>query len=159
VLSALALLTALSFGFPVWLSGWSMEPALANGSLMLVDRLEPELVGVHRGDIVVFIPLPDTAGGYTSLTKRVIGLPGDLVMVGDGEVSVDGQRLAEPYVEPSQRAAMDGTAHVWLVPPGHVFVLGDARDRSLDSRYFGPVPISRIVGRVWMVLPTPFTHP
>lgn len=148
----------MSIGFPVWLSGWSMEPALANGSLMLVDRLQPELLGVSRGDIVVFIPLPRTAGDYASLTKRVIGLPGDVVRVGDGEVVVNGKRLREPYLDPAERAGMDGLTEQWRVPRGDVFVLGDARAHSLDSRIFGPVPISRIVGRVWLVLPTPFTH-
>jgi signal peptidase I len=124
-----------------------------------LDRLMP-LRDVHRGDIIVFrYPLqPDT-----DFVKRVIGMPGDSVSVKDKVVYINGKALDEPYVvhddpqiypdqpalpEPYRSRDQFGP---YQVPPGQYFAMGDNRDRSSDSRYWGTVPRSLIKGRAFMV--------
>ena len=115
---------------------------------------------IRRGDIIVFrYPLqPDT-----DFVKRVIGLPGDTVEVHDKVVSINGKPMAEPYVDPrrsddlSAAAAASGAVSVARSvrpvhrPEGQYFAMGDNRDRSSDSRYWGTVPRSMIKGRAFMV--------
>lgn len=98
-----------------------------------------------RGDIVVFA---SPEGGDQPLIKRVIALPGERVTVVDGAVFVDGGPLAEPYLRPDARTTCGGRGGCDLVvPPGHVYVLGDNRGDSNDSRAFGPVAADRIDGK------------
>jgi signal peptidase I len=85
--------------------------------------------------------------GDELLIKRVIALPGETVEIRDGHVYINGQQLQEPFTEEATRP---GRYSEVTVPPLHVFVLGDNRDRSNDSRSFGPVPIENIVGRAWL---------
>lgn len=127
----------------------SMVPTLQVGDRVLVNKLSDDFGGVHRGDVVVFeAPPAARSGDIADLVKRVIGLPGDTVEArDDGAVYVNGRRLDEPYL-PS------GTVTTNLpptkVPAGHIFVMGDNRGASRDSRYFGPVKESTIVGRVFV---------
>lgn len=96
------------------------------------------------GDVVVF-----HAPGRDSrdFVKRVIGVEGDTVALRNGVVSVNGRPLHEPYIlELPSGQRMDPV----IVPPGHVFVMGDNRPASNDSRAWGPVPVSEVVGRVWV---------
>ena len=86
---------------------------------------------------------PDRAEDYI---KRVVGLPGDTVAIKNGKVLVNGVVLDEPYLDQVTPGRM-GTK---VVPEAHVFVLGDNRGASNDSRYFGMVPYERIVGRAWI---------
>ena len=120
----------------------SMEPTLHSGSLVLVDKLGPRLHGVHRQDVVVFTSPQD---GSDSV-KRVVAVGGQQVAIRDAELYVDGTPVREPQVDLSR---IDG---LWFGPvtvPEHtVFVLGDARSGSIDSRVYGPVPLGSIVGRV-----------
>jgi len=128
--------------------GSSMEPSLHDGELVVVNRLAYRWGGPQRGDIVVFrFPLdPDRR-----FIKRVIGLPGELVAIGDGQVAVDGVRLDEPYIAAAPR--YDGE---WEVRPGQVFVLGDNRNNSSDSQTWGPVPLSQLIGKaVFVYWPPP----
>ena len=127
----------------------SMENTLLPNQYVLVDKLTPRFDSYGRGDIVVF-DRPDAASGSTPLIKRVIGLPGDTIDLRDGHVVINGHPLDEPCVYPGQvTEPLTGQAH-WVVPAGMLFVLGDHREDSSDSRVFGPVPLANVIGRAWL---------
>ena len=122
----------------------SMAPTLAIGDQIVVTRYfggSPD-----RGHVVVF---QSPLAADELMVKRVIGLPGDLIDSRLGRVRVGGYTLAEPYV---LRQAATGAIDGQLVPPDSYFVLGDNRDASLDSRSWGVVPRTLIVGRARMIL-------
>ncbi|MBL8862264.1 MAG: signal peptidase I [Planctomycetes bacterium] len=138
----LLLLTAygLVFNFSV-VRGSSMSPGIHDGDRIVIDHLSLVLGDVQRGDIVVLQYPLDPSVDYI---KRVIGVPGDRVRVADGRVQVNGRVLDEPYVvAPDPRTSL-----VLDVQPGTYFVLGDNRRHSSDSRDFGLVPRSNLVGKV-----------
>ena len=125
----------------------SMQDTLQDGQMVLVDKLTPRIGGYHRGDIVVFQPPP--ADGDVPFIKRVIGVEGDLIELRDGLVHLNGVALDESaYVYHGQRTdPMDGISS-WVVPVGQLFVLGDHRANSSDSRTaLGPIPVSSVIGR------------
>lgn len=110
------------------ISEWSMSPALQPGDRVLGCRIGP----VRRGGVVLF-PHPHRADFW--LVKRVVGLAGEVVTIAGGAVSVDGRPLDEAWTVEATHPAGE-----WAVPPGRVFVLSDARGRTLaDSRTLGPV--------------------
>ena len=117
----------------------SMAPTISTGDLVVVDRTAGS---VHRGDVVV-APHPDTG---SLLVKRAVALAGDQVGIEDGVLVVDGAAVCEPSIDP---ALQDG---VWFgpvtVPDGEVFLLGDDRGSSIDSRDFGTVQADAVVGQV-----------
>jgi signal peptidase I len=120
--------------------GQSMEPGLHTNERLVIEKLSYHFHGPRRGDVVV---LRDPGGGPELLIKRVVGLPGERVTLADGRVYIDSVQLDEPYLDqPTQ-----GGGRSWVVPPLHVFVLGDNRSASRDSRVFGPVPLEELVGR------------
>ncbi len=141
----------------------SMEPNLHEGQRVLVSRwghwslwladvaqaadsqagAGPALF--ERGQIVVFQPV--AGPGDIPLIKRVIGLPGDEVLVRDGQVWLNGERLDEPYLNGLPTGCRRYCGPL-VVPPGHYFVMGDNRPNSFDSRGFGPVNQEQIIGRV-----------
>lgn len=128
----------------------SMLPTLRQGQHLLVDKLTPRFDAYSRGDIVVF-HAPGTPSGSIPYIKRVIGVAGDHVALEDGQVLVNGVALTEPYLSDDGRdhgatLPLDGTA-AWDVPAGDVFVMGDHRAASVDSRRFGPVPVDQVIGR------------
>jgi len=123
--------------------GQSMEPNLHAGQRLIVEKISYRLHPPRRGDIVV-LRMSEEGGNF--LIKRVIGLPGESVEIRDQQVFVNGYPLTEPYVQPSPA----GSIPVCLVPVGHIFVLGDNRGFSNDSRSFGPVPVSNVIGRAWI---------
>jgi signal peptidase I len=135
---------------------------------------------VKRGDVVVFYkPVPENDGDYTILVKRVIGVPGDRIHLHDGIVYLNGVAQSEPeaakplasandpYVDDFPLVSPDGHPHVtasWtlalaeamrggdvVVPPGHYFMMGDNREHSMDSRFWGFVPRENILGRPLLV--------
>jgi signal peptidase I len=106
--------------------------------------------GPHRGDVVVFRP-PGDSGFQSDLIKRIIGLPGDTVSIQDGQVSVNGQALAEPYVKfPADYTYPDRGLAV-LIPNDSYFVLGDNRPVSVDSHFGWVVPADKLVGQAWLL--------
>jgi signal peptidase I len=141
---------------PFRVEGASMETTVLPDQYVLIDKLTPHWAQYARGDIVVLKPpsqYPDPDG--IPFIKRVIGLPGDRVQLKDGKVYVNGTALDEPYVFTARgiRQPTDptgGGASEWLVPDGDLFVMGDHRQESADSRVFGPVEISQIIGRAWL---------
>jgi signal peptidase I len=126
----------------------SMEPTLMVGDRILVDKLSYHLHSIHRGDIVVFGKPPGESGaGVKDLVKRVIGLPGDVVSSADGHVVIDGKPLSEPWLS---RGIVTTGINQQKIPANEYFVMGDNRTDSQDSRYFGPISRSLIVGHVVM---------
>ncbi len=123
--------------------GYSMVPTFQGGEYVLVWRLAYLSRLPERGDIVVF---RDINGGTQEYIKRVIGLPGEEVLIQNGQVFINGEPLEEPYI--LERPRYQG---YWQVPPGHVFVLGDNRNHSTDSHVFGPIPLERIIGKAVLV--------
>jgi signal peptidase I len=123
--------------------GSSMEPNLHTDQRLVVEKISYRLHSPHRGDVVV-IRMPDR--GPELLIKRVIGLAGETIEVRSGVVYINGQALAEDYLVRST----SGTYGPTTIPEGHVFVMGDNRGASNDSRVFGPVPLDRVVGRAWV---------
>jgi signal peptidase I len=137
----------------------SMEPTLMINDRIMVDKLSYHLHGIHQGDVVVFsTPPAENCGGapVADLVKRVIGLPGETVALSRGQVSIDGKLLAEPWLPAqAQQATTPGPSdapyalvHPYTVPAGEVYVMGDNRTVSCDSRYWGPIRESSIVGKV-----------
>jgi len=121
----------------------SMQPTLHEGEFVLVNKLAYRLGDYQRGDIVVFHYPRNPEEDYI---KRIIGLPGDTVSVGNGQVSVNGQVLDEPYI-----AAPPEYTSSWTVPVGQLFVLGDNRNQSSDSHSWGFVPDANVVGRALII--------
>jgi len=118
----------------------SMVPTLQIG-----DRLwAKKLADYRRGDIVVFKP-PDAP--EQDYIKRVVGLPGERILVRGTAVSINGKKLKEPWAVWKYRGARDFGP--FRIPEGKLFLMGDNRDNSRDSRYFGPVPLSSVFGRAY----------
>ncbi len=120
--------------------GQSMEPNLHTNERLVIEKLSYRFHGPRRGDVVV---LHDPGGSPELLIKRVVGLPGERVTVADGRVFIDGVPLDEPYLDQDTL----GGGRSWVVPPLTVFVMGDNRSASRDSRTFGPVSLDQIIGR------------
>jgi len=150
----------------------SMEPTLKIGDRVLVNKLSYKFHPPHRGDVIVFSdPHPDvrphrnpisaffhwvTEGlGFSApsdedFIKRVIGLPGDSVEERQGVIYVNGKRLEEPYVKmPDNR-----TLGPYKVQPDHLFVLGDNRGNSNDSRFpeLGQIPMDKVIGKAFIII-------
>jgi signal peptidase I len=125
----------------------SMEPTLNIGDRILVDKLSYHLHAVHRGDIIVFAKPPDEqlSPGINDLVKRVIGLPGETISGQNGQVYINGKPLAEPWLPKGVVTSNFGPVKI---PKNDYFVMGDNRGFSEDSRVFGPISGSLIVGRV-----------
>lgn len=138
----------------------SMEPTLSNGDRVLVNKLGYDLHDVNRGDMVVFERPRGVSGRQQDdLIKRVVALPGEVIKFVEGDVYINDRRLHEPYLEspgittgrmPSGCAAIvDGGC---LIGAGEVFVMGDNRANSTDSRAFGPISEHLIVGHAFLRL-------
>jgi signal peptidase I len=138
----------------------SMMPTLNIGDRIVVDKLSYDLHGVGRGDIVVFSrpPAEDCAGPpVADLVKRVIGLPGETISLsGNGYVVINGKRLDESWLPKSARGTTYpgpsghpySLAHPYKIPAGDYFMMGDNRGDSCDSRFWGPISKSLMVGKV-----------
>jgi signal peptidase I len=135
----------------------AMDPTIAPGDLAISNRSTK----VHRGSIITFVYPLDRR---TMFVKRVVGLPGETILVRDKKLFINGKELAEPYAshvdrrvypldpalpEPYQSRDQFGP---YTIPPGQYFVLGDNRDVSSDSRYWGTVPEKNIRGHVIVVV-------
>jgi len=137
--------------------GESMLPNLDDGQMLLVNRNAYQFLDIggtryypfdppDRGDVVVFEPPTNSDKPYI---KRIVGLPGDEVTFGKGQVFVNGVMLDEDYIQDPTRCGQRDFCDE-VVPEDHVFVLGDHRSNSSDSRAFGVVPVESIVGKAWL---------
>jgi signal peptidase I len=144
---ALTLIIFLVIHFTIqnyMVDGTSMQPSLKNNQFVLVNKLAYLFHAPERGDVIVFHWPVDT---NKDLIKRVIGLPGDVIVTTSRTVEVDGVVLNEPYISmPANPIALR-----WVVPPNDYFVMGDNRQVSDDSRDWGFVPKSYIIGKAVLV--------
>ena len=154
ILALVASVTVAQFFFA---SGESMEPTASAHATLFVDAIGPELGGYHRGDVVLARTPSWVFNQPANIGKRIIGLPGETVTIADGHVLIDGGVLDEPYLAPGTVTAPRGG---WsgVIPAGSVFLMGDHREVSLDSRSFGPLPVDLLVGRVWLIVDAAGPH-
>jgi signal peptidase I len=143
---------ALVFGFvrpfvveAFYIPSESMIPTLRVGDRVLVNKFIYRFTEPERGDIVVF---ESVEGDSQDLIKRVVAVPGDTIAVRRGKVVLNGERQREPYV--NNRYPDRSFSPPTTVPKGHVFVMGDNRANSRDSRFFGPVPKKKIEGEAFL---------
>ena len=123
--------------------GQSMDPSLHDSERLIIEKISYRFHPPQRGDIVV---LRRPQRSVDPLIKRVIGLPSETVSIHDAMVYIDGDALVEPYLDQPTWGSMAPV----VVPEGHVFVMGDNRRSSNDSRAFGVVSLDDIVGRAWL---------
>lgn len=130
------------------MEGNSMAPTVNDGDLLQIDTTAYASHGPERGDLILFDPPLASSSPYV---KRVIGLPGETVAIRfDGYVYINGRRLEEPYTEARSTECVSGRCDSVRVREGEVYVLGDNRRNSADSRIFGPVDIDDIIGKAWL---------
>ena len=144
-----------------YISGPSMETTLFQDNRVLVSKLSYRLFGIDRGDVVVFdrVTKDGDTVQHDDLIKRVIGLPGEKIEIKSCVVFIDDRPLLEPYLDdfdlgqsaPEDRCRIP-VMEPQVVPPGDVFVMGDNRPQSFDSRMFGPIDENLIVGRAFVVV-------
>lgn len=134
---------------PNQVKGASMDPTFGSGDYIFTSKVTYKMRAYHRGDVVVFKSPHNPDIEYI---KRIIGVPGDVVMVKDSEVFVNGRQLAEPYIAAKTNLWEGGfskNGEGTKVEEGMLFVMGDNRPRSSDSREFGPIAQSSIIGQVF----------
>jgi signal peptidase I len=154
----LALLLALAISLlirPTIVKEISMVPTLEENNYLMVSKQSYRFGDVARDDIVVFHSnLMDEAGKEKLLIKRIIGIPGDVLTISDGNVYRNGNRIQEPYIMGGIDGETYGELYNYVVPENFVFVMGDNREVSLDSRAeeVGPVRISDIIGEAFFRL-------
>lgn len=151
VLLALILRAVLLQAF--WIPSPSMESTLLVKDRVLVNKISYRLHDINRGDVIVFRRTDAEIANNPELPrdviKRVIGLSGETVAVKDNVVTIDGVTLLEPYLDEGVVTSDFGPE---VVPEGHVFVMGDNRELSLDSRFeTGPIAHDRVVGRAFFL--------
>jgi signal peptidase I len=129
----------------VVVDGPSMRPTLISGEWIIINRLAYKLGAPARGDVIVF--LPPTNAQTDDLIKRIVGLPGETVEIRGGGVYVNGVALGEEYAQ--GRSYPDNT---WVLGPDQLFVMGDNRELSLDSRSFGPIRMDGVVGKSLLII-------
>ena len=166
-LVVLAVALGAAFAVRLWvlqqfyISGPSMETTLYTNDRVLVNKLSYRFHDVHRGDVVVFDRVTRNGNevAHDDLIKRVIALSGETIEIKGCTVFIDGRALEEPYLPardtsrgtPLERCRVENMRRT-LVPKAHVFVMGDNRPESFDSRSFGSIPESLIVGRAFAVV-------
>ncbi len=131
-----------------WIPSESMEHTLQAEDRVLVNKLSYRLHAVNRGDVVVFRRPDEQAGEIRDLIKRVVAVEGDVVEAHDNQLFINGEAAPETYLAADEVTGDFGPVEV---PPSEVFVMGDNRDESYDSRFFGTVHEDRIVGRAFVL--------
>ncbi len=158
---AMALLIRMFLVQAYYIPSSSMEATLREDDRVLVNKLSYRFGDIQRGDVIVFSKPDGAPGEINDFIKRVIALPGETVAFSNGQVLIDGEPYNEPYVDLTRTfvngrlmdcANEPASADYCLVPEGTVFVMGDNREGSTDSRTFGPIEIDSIVGRAFIKL-------
>ncbi len=151
VLLAVILYIGISFAVQtVHVEGLSMFATLDDNDYLIANKIDYRLHAPQRGDIIILRPPNNNS---TDFIKRVIALPGERLLIRDGVVYINGHRLIEPYL-PEAWVVFNswpavGSSNGTVIPPNQYFVMGDNRNKSQDSRYFGPIGRDRIDGRAW----------
>lgn len=140
--AAWILLLLYYFCWPVRLMGSSMEPTLGDGEIVLMSRFSALLEHYEAGDIVLF--RYEEAAGRQTLVKRIIGTAGDRVCIEADGVEVNGTLLREEYTQGETNGIAD-----LVIPEGAIYVLGDNREKSYDSRNMGVIAEKDLVGKVY----------
>ena len=144
-----------------YISGPSMEATMFQDNRVLVNKLSYRLHDIHRGDIVVFdrVTTDGVAVQHDDLIKRVIGLAGDTISISECVVSVNGKPIDESYLNAYDLAQsnLDDRCRIpematTTVASGHLFVMGDNRPQSFDSRMFGTIEQSLVIGRAFVII-------
>jgi len=152
VLLAVILYIGISFAVQtVHVEGLSMFATLDDNDYLIANKIDYRLHAPQRGDIIILRPPNNNS---TDFIKRVIALPGERLLIRDGVVYINGHRLIEPYLPEAwvvfnNWPAPIGSSNGTVIPPNQYFVMGDNRNKSQDSRYFGPIGRDRIDGRAW----------
>ncbi|MEL7156254.1 MAG: signal peptidase I [Actinomycetota bacterium] len=146
VLVALLLRASLFQAF--YIPSESMEDTLLVDDRVLVNKVSYRLHDIHRGDIVVFVRPDEQQGPIRDLIKRVIALPGETIEARDNVIYINDQRLIEPYLDTDVVTSDFGPT---VVPEGEIFVMGDNRTESFDSRGFGSIEEDRVIGRAFVL--------
>jgi signal peptidase I len=142
IIALLVAITLMVLAEPVRVSSNSMSPTYHSGNQVVVQKFGARAHHPHRRDVIAF----HVPGSSELVIKRVVAVAGDSVGIADGVLTVNGKLLHESFVDYN---LMDATYFGPVqVAPGTVFVMGDNRSDSVDSRTFGPVPVNDIVGRV-----------
>jgi signal peptidase I len=144
-----------------YISGPSMESTMFQDNRVLVNKLSYRLHDIHRGDVVVFdrVSVDGEVVQHDDLIKRVIGLSGETISIKDCQVFINSKLLAEPYLNDYDLAqsSVDDRCRVpvmeeTLIPEDHIFVMGDNRPQSFDSRMFGSIEQNLVVGRAFSII-------
>lgn len=144
-----------------YISGPSMETTMFQDNRVLVNKLSYRLHDIHRGDVVVFdrVTVDGEVVQHDDLIKRVIGLSGEIISIKDCQVFIEGKLLAEPYLNDYDLAqsSLDDRCRMpvmeaTLIPENHLFVMGDNRPQSFDSRMFGSIEQNLVVGRAFVII-------
>jgi signal peptidase I len=151
VVLAIILYFGISFAVQtVHVEGLSMFATLDDNDYLIADKIDYRLHAPQRGDIIILRPPTDNSKDFI---KRVIALPGERLLIRSGVVYINGHRLIEPYLPEAWTVFYDwptnGSPDGVVIPPNQYFVMGDNRNRSQDSRTFGPIGRDRIDGRAW----------
>ncbi len=144
-----------------YISGPSMETTMFTDDRVLVNKLSYRLHDIRRGDVVVFdrVTMNGNTVAHDDLIKRVVALSGETIEIKNCDVYINDTKLAEDYLpendvsnpDPSARCRVVSMRRI-TVPEGHVFVMGDNRPESFDSRSFGSIPESLVIGRAFAVV-------
>ena len=142
-----------------YIDGPSMQTTLMPEDRVLVNKMSYKLHDIHRGDVIVFDRVTNEVQ-HDDLIKRVLGLPGETLEIRSCIVYIDGIEVDEPYLNPEQTSQIEPSArcgsHTDMAPivvPDHmVFVMGDNRVQSFDSRDFGPIDTDKVRGRAFVVI-------
>jgi len=147
---AVILYVGISFAVQaVHVEGLSMFATLDNDDYLIANKIDYRLHAPQRGDIIILRPPTNNS---TDFIKRVIALPGEKLLIRSGVVYIDGRRLHEPYLPEAWTQSTDwpcGGCDGKVMGPNEFFVMGDNRNRSQDSRFFGPITRDRIDGKAW----------
>jgi len=133
----------------VHVEGLSMYATLENNDYLIANKIDYRLHAPQRGDIIILRPPTNNS---TDFIKRIIALPGERLLIRDGHVFINGRELVEPYLPEAWTQDNDWPANGTdgqVIPANEYFVMGDNRNRSQDSRFFGPIGRDRIDGKAW----------
>ncbi|OGK11441.1 signal peptidase I [Candidatus Roizmanbacteria bacterium RIFCSPHIGHO2_01_FULL_37_16] len=148
-IGSLFIVIYLFIAAPNQVKGASMEPSFESGEYIMTSKITYKFRKPHRGDVIVFKSLKNPDIDYI---KRIIGLPGDKIEIKNSDVFVNDLKLTEGYIFDKTNLWEGGFIQEnvpIVVPEGSIFVMGDNRPRSSDSREFGPVPLDAIIGEVF----------